>query len=367
MNIMHIITGDIWGGAESQTVSMLNELRKHRLNTFKVVTFNSGKVSKVLNESGFHVDIIDESENNAFDIVIKLRRIIKNQKICIVHTHGYKETLLGGVAAKLQGIESVVRTHHGIGVLESGFKHAILESFNRLLLTNHNIAVSNDLKQFLHKKKFNKDKVTVIHNAINPAVVKSTKNSEVVRSQLGISNDAIVIGGMGRMVAVKGYELFIKSAKLVLEKNNNTIFILCGSGPLLGELKFLIDKLTIGGRFRLLKFRDDAYDVLSIIDIFATTSFHEGIPMVLLEAMALEKAVVSTAVGGIPELINDGENGFLLSNRDPELLSKLLLTLCKDISLRQQIGKNAFKTIIEKFSPDFQAQQLIDLYQKVSS
>jgi glycosyltransferase involved in cell wall biosynthesis len=362
MNVLHIITGDLWAGAEAQAFAMLEGFQKSDAIALYVVTFNDGRLYSELKATGVYVELIEERKNHAMALVLKLRSILEKWKIEIVHAHGYKESFLGGLAARSIGVKAVVRTHHGRGVLAGNFKHTWIEWVNRVFLTDYSIAVSHELKQYLKTYHYKEPKIKVIHNAINPVNVKPHRRPEHVKSALGLSMTSLIIGSMGRMVSVKGYDVFIKGALAVANKIPNAMFILAGDGPLKNELQSMAQKLGIEKRFRFLGFRKDAYDVLSTFDIFVLTSLHEGVPMVLLEAMALNKPIVSTMVGGIPEIISDHENGLLIPCMCPDSLAEACISLCKDKALRTRLGANARKAIINNHNLDLLTEKVFSLY-----
>ena len=146
------------------------------------------------------------------------------------------------------------------------------------------------------------------------------------------------------------------------ERNKDIIFIVFGEGFLRKELEEKILKIGLKDRFLLPGFRKDFLSVLKDIDLFVLPSFTEGLPNVLLEAYALKKPVVATKVGGNPEIVLDGETGFLAPVQDPVKLSELILRLTQDATLRKEMGEKGYKYIKEKFNFAVQTQKIKDLY-----
>jgi len=366
INVCHIITGDLWAGAESQAYALIVGLSKAKGISLNVVTFNNGILVEKLIAIGIRVDVIPEKSNNLLKIVWHVYKILKSTETNILHTHGYKETFLGGLAARLCNIKSIVRTHHGKGVMEARVKHRFIEKLNRFFFIDSVIAVSEDLKAFLMSKKFKESIIRVIHNGIIANEVKPYREARYVKEELNIYDNAIVIGTMGRMVRIKGHKYFLEGAKEILKKNENVVFIIAGDGPLMNEVEKDVNYLGISKKVKLLGFRNDAYDIINICDIFALTSLHEGIPMVLLEAMYLGKAIVATRVGGIPEIISDHRNGLLIPAMDSKKFAAACLELIENRALREKIAANAKRDIETKYKNDHVVDKVEKLYRQFS-
>ncbi|OPL13842.1 MAG: hypothetical protein AVO38_12790 [delta proteobacterium ML8_D] len=362
VNVCHIISGDLWAGAESQAYTLIVGLFKAKGISPNVIVFNDGILLKKLMASGIRVDLISEKSNNLAKMVWRIYNILRSTGVEILHTHGYKETFLGGLAARLCNAKSIVRTHHGKGVMDAGLKHRLIEKLNAVCFMDRAIAVSEDLKAFLISKNFKESIITVIHNGILADEVCPRREGSDIRAELNIEDDTIVIGTVGRLVGVKGHKYFLEGAKEILAQNENVVFVVAGDGPLFHELETEVKKLGITKNVRLIGFREDVFDIINIFDIFALTSLHEGVPMVLLEAMLLGKAIVATRVGGIPEIISDSRNGLLTPPMDSEAFAAVSLKLIDNKSVREQLAKNAKKDAESRYIIEKVAHSMESLY-----
>jgi glycosyltransferase involved in cell wall biosynthesis len=167
------------------------------------------------------------------------------------------------------------------------------------------------------------------------------------------------------MVPIKAYDLFLSMAKEILKANSQARFMLVGDGPQKQLLRDMAEKMNIADRVIFPGFRDDIVDIINAFDIFVISSFHEGVPMALLEAMALKKAIVSTAVGGIREVIQDGVSGLLVPSQKPQALSDACLRILGDSNLRHRLEAAASRRIDEEFSIDTLRERIIRLYNEV--
>jgi L-malate glycosyltransferase len=367
LTVCHIISGDLWAGAEAQVYYLLNELVSGRHACVSVIAFNAGVMTEKLQLREIRTAVIKEKRRSIFSFMIEICRELAKVSPDIIHVHGYKEALFGGIAGKLCGTRSIVRTHHGKGVLEGSFKHRVLEFIIAHFLIKWNIAVSEDLKKTLVKKGIgNCARIRVIHNGVPISDILPSKSPKAIREQLGIPLRSIVIGTLGRMVRVKGHRCFLEAARRIIISKPNTIFILAGDGPLKSEALNYIKRQGLDENVKLLGFRSDPIDILSILDIFVLTSLHEGVPIVLLEAMALAKPIVATAVGGIPEVLENRVNAILIEPQDPVLLSSACLELMENAFLREIISKNVRRHLVQNLSIARNAEMVERFYREIA-
>jgi glycosyltransferase involved in cell wall biosynthesis len=164
---------------------------------------------------------------------------------------------------------------------------------------------------------------------------------------------------------VKGFDIFLEATGIIHENRPDTRFLLVGDGPRLEALKAQARESGADRYVIFPGFRDDIHDLLNCLDIFVVSSYHEGIPMVVLEAMTLGTVVVSTAVGGILEIIEDGRSGVLVDGVDPRMIAESCLKLAADDTLTGEIEVAAPRRIADKFGIDAQRQKIADVYREV--
>jgi len=268
----------------------------------------------------------------------------------IVHVNGFKENLLGGIAARITGVRAIVRTHHGKGMIGSSVKHNIMERINGRYLSDAAVAVSNDLKRYLVGFGLGEEKIAVIHNGIDRRPSLDSNKIESLRRDLKIGRGEKIVGTVGRLVPVKDHKTFIEAAKLILENEPCTGFMIVGDGPLRARLEQQAREAGIDSRVRFTGFRSDVHELLNIFDVFALTSIHEGIPMALLEAIAIGKPVVATSVGGVVEIVVDKRSGLLVEPENPQSFAGACIRVLRDGNLRESLSENAAATVKEKFT-----------------
>ena len=370
INVCHLISGDLWAGAEVQMFTVVTALNKAPELNVSAIVLNEGKLVSKLRKVGIEVKVIDESQYGFLQILRQAKKYLGGKNIDILHTHRYKENVIGALLKKGGSVRYIVQTVHGINEPLKWFKalKAKLYSSVNLYYTRKYfdkiLAVSDDIRNTLGKK-VDSDKLDTIHNAINPANIRITDTTEKIKHDLGINSIEHIIGSAGRMVPVKGYSVFLDMAKIILAKIPGTMFLLVGDGPLMEELKIKARRMGIGDQVLFLGFRNDIIDIINCLDIFVISSYHEGIPMALLEAMALKKAVVATAVGGINEIIENDISGLLVAPGGARSLADSCIKVLNDIGVKERLGAEAVKRINNEFVYDIQRDRIIDVYNEL--
>lgn len=370
IKVCYLISGDLWAGPEVQVHSLLVSLKTVPYLDISVIILNEGKLAEKLRKSEFEVRVIEESKHTFFKIFNLIKKELKDKEIDILHTHRYKENVLGVLLKKKCKIKHLVQTVHGIGEPFKGIKKLKINLYSKLNeyftrnYFNKVLTVSFDIQNKL-RKIITPEKLITIHNAINTANLKVTRSAIEVREELGVGKDHPLIGSVGRMVPIKGYDIFLKAAKVILEVKPEVKFILAGDGPLRSELEKMAEGMGLENAVKFPGFRDNILEIINCFDIFMISSYHEGIPIALLEAMALKKAIVATKVGGIKEIIKHNMSGFLVESGDAKGLASSCMKFLNNAETRKKIEIEARKRIKEEFSVEIQKERLLKLYNEV--
>ncbi len=372
IKVCHIVSGDLWAGAEVQMYTIAQSLSSDPKIDLFVILLNDKELAAKLRDLPVETLVIDEAKFGFRKITEKAFDALKGKSIDILHSHRYKENILAARLKKRLGIKYAVQTVHGASEPMSGLRKLKAKAYstiNRYYSRRYFdkiITVSADLRNQL-ESVFPENKLINIHNSVNRANLRVSKDRADVLKEFGIENDAIVIGTAGRMVPIKGYDIFIEMAKILSDKYPKSRFLLVGEGPLLADLKTRTADLGLTDKVIFPGFRKDVPDILNALDIFVISSHHEGIPMIVLEAMALNLAIVSTSVGGITEIIEPDISGILTKAGDPKALADSCEKLIADPSLRRRIQVAAGKRIENEYSAHIQKQRLVDLYTRLTT
>jgi protein-tyrosine-phosphatase len=232
------------------------------------------------------------------------------------------------------------------------------------------VAVSQSMAATLKASNYRASAVMHIHNGIDLRAVKASRAPDDVRRELGIGLEQLVIGTAGRLSPVKGHEHLVRAAQLIARREDRARFLFVGNGPLKGALRTLAADLGLDDRCTFVDLQDhprlSVYDVMRVMDVFVLPSLHEGIPMALLEAMALETPVVASAVGGIPEVITHRHDGLLVRSRNHGDLAEACLELIGNPELSRTFGGRARRVVHDRFSRDANGETVLDLYRHIA-
>jgi glycosyltransferase involved in cell wall biosynthesis/protein-tyrosine-phosphatase len=348
------MSADLWAGAEVQVATALSWLVQDANVRVSAVLFNDGRLAAELQALGIDVEVVDERRHGACGILAFLARFLRDRRIDIVHTHRYKDTLLGVMAAKLAGVPHVVRTVHGLAEPMRGWESAKLRAYTAMDRTalrwaaDRVVAVSRELADHLGQ-------------------VRARRPRDEVRGELGIDGRTLLIGTAGRLFPVKGQDDLVRAAELILRERSGARFLFVGGGPLRGELQARAAQLGIEHACRFVGERPDVHDLVAAMDIFVLPSLHEGIPMALLEAMALGRPAVASAVGGVPEVIGHHLNGLLVKPRRPHAIAAACLELAGKPEWSERVGLAGRRTVEAAFSHDISGRALVDEYRAVAA
>lgn len=274
------------------------------------------------------------------------------------------------VAARLAGARCVLGTFHVDSTYDlerkrSGLAHRATEWYSNRCL-HMAIAVSEATKRdWVRRSGIPADRVTTIHNGIDPDHFRRTFSHEAARAALGLPQDAIIVGGLGRLDAAKGFSHLIEAAAMLSSDFPNLVVAIAGNGPLREQLEAKAASLGISERVVFLGFQSNVNEVLDAFDVFALSSLCEALPFALLEAMSHELPTVGTTVGGVTEVIVPNETGFLVPPSDAAALARSLRPLLEASELRQRMGKAARERVIKQFHEADMVRKTMDVYREM--
>ena len=306
--------------------------------------------------------------------LVQIYRFIKREKFDIVHTHTPVAAFIARLAAKMAGTPSIVNTVHGFYFHEnmSSVPRKVFVALERFAgrVTDLTFCESDeDFETAVRERICPPDRIIAIGNGANLkkfdlGLLDNARNS--VRGELGLPRDADVVGIVGRIVERKGFVEFIRSMPRVLEAKPDTRFLVVGDAlpsdndSVKDEVKRLVDSFRIQDKVVFAGLRLDIAEVLSAMDVFVLPSYWEGMPGVVLEAMAMARPVVTTRVRGCREVTVDGETGILVPPRDVEALADAIVRLVSDKELARRMGHAGRMRVEERFDRDKVVRRQLD-------
>ncbi len=303
------------------------------------------------------------------NLVLALRQIWASHQVKLVHAHQYSPYFYAALTKYFYPGVKLLFEEHGRHYPET--KKPLKNLFNRLLLvpvTNAFVAVSQEVRERLRVYEGIPSKyVRVIYNGIPDVPPLSPEERAGLRQKFGFSEQDVVAAFVGRLDPIKNLPLFLKALYLARLKAPHLKGLIIGDGPEREKLTSLARALNLGEACLLAGFCPDGARVLQAADLFVLPSFSEGTSLALLEAMAGGLPAVATAVGGNPEIIKDGQTGFLVPSNDVPALAAALLILAEDRELRQKMGARARRLYLQRFTFEKMLSAYRNLYENMLS
>lgn len=350
--VLFVVTSLNIGGAERQLSHLLRHLSQSDFKPVVVCLKEKGPLAQEVSAMG--IPVYDQLLANKYDVRVlgKLISIIKKERPHILWTRSTGDKMFWGrLAAKLAGVPIILASIHFMG--EKGQARTIIGGLNKTLtpITDRFIAVSENQKRYLIEDEgLPAEKMVVIYNGIEWRTFLPQRSRSEMRKALGIPEKGWVIGQVAKLRSEKGHRIFLSAAQKVLQKRQDVIFLIIGDGPERKDLEAYSKKIHPGQAIRFLGDRQDLPDLLNAIDLGTLSSTMETFPNALLEYMAFALPVVAPNVGGIPEIIRDGVDGFLFPPGDADRMAYQLLSLLSNPDKAEEMGQEGLKRVKDSFS-----------------
>ncbi|MDD5130586.1 MAG: glycosyltransferase family 4 protein [Candidatus Omnitrophica bacterium] len=372
IKILYIITKLELGGAQKQLLSLIRGLNKQAYTVFLLTAKDGLLVEEALALDSLilhRAKFLERKINPLKDLLalIEIFNFIRKNQIQIVHTHSSKAGVLGRLAAALAGVKIIIHTVHGWSFHTHQFFIA-----NRLYLflekicaffTSKIIVVSNwDKNKGLDSSIGKKEQYVTIRYGIDYADFQKKESSDAVRRSLEVDAKDQVVGMIACFKPQKSPLAFVRLAFAVKKDLPSVKFVLAGDGILFPEVLCLIKKLHLEGQVILTGWRRDIPEVLSCLDVFVLTSLWEGLPIVVLEAMASGVPVAATDTGGIREVVISGKTGYLSRAQDIDSLKNQVIELLKNNQKREEFIKSSRNLVSAK---EFSTSTMVDMTEKL--
>lgn len=360
ISVLHIDSEKEWRGGQQQAAYLFE--RMHAMGYHTAMVSKPGSVMEsYCREKGlpfYPVAMRGELDASAG---AKIAALCRKQSFDILHLHS-AHALATGLWAKLffgklhliavRRVNSPIRKNRF-----SRFKYttAALDKI---------ICISDGIKRVLLNDSLNPEKLVTIHSGIDLEKFDGIKAPQDFRESIGIPQDHLVVGTVAALSAEKDYPNLLHAAEKILANHNNVTFCAVGDGPEKESMCDLARDLNLGSRFIFAGFRKDVGCLLKIFDIFVLPSYKEGLGTSILDAQALGLPVVACRTGGVPEIVFDGENGYLVPPRDSDALAKAIADLVDHPEKRRAFGERGLETV-QNFSIDKTVLMNIELYNQV--
>jgi glycosyltransferase involved in cell wall biosynthesis len=304
---------------------------------------------------------IDDRGPLDWRVVGALLEVCRRERVAIWHGHDYKSNLLGLLLRPLWPMRLVTTVH---GWVQRTSRTPLYYAVDRLCLPRYErvICVSTDLQQECLRRGVRPARCLLIENGVDTTTFARRGDRAEAKRQLGVSPRGMLIGAIGRLSEEKGFDLLIRAVANLLREGADVQLLIAGDGGQKTELQALIAELGCAERVRLLGYCADTRVLYEAFDIFALSSRREGLPNVVLEALAMGVPVVATRIAGVPRLIRHEENGLLVEPEAGEPLREALARLAGDAELRARLAQAGRKTVESNWSFEVRMQRVAALY-----
>jgi glycosyltransferase involved in cell wall biosynthesis len=289
--------------------------------------------------------------------------VLRRRRIDLIHTNSYVPGNYARLAAAVIGVPLIVDHWHGFSRL-SGKRRLICRLLGRV--TDLSLAVSRGVRDYVIEQcALDPDRVRVVHNGVDLDRLRRHRPRDLVRGELGLSKEARAVGLVARLDHWgKGHREFF-TALAGIKGRHPLEALIIGGGRREAEMRQLAESLGLAGRVHFLGQRDDVPDLLAALDLFVLPSHQEGVSLALLEAMAAGLPVIAAAVGGLPEVVADGESGLLIPAGDPEALAAALERLLGDPEFAAKLGSNARRQVEANYSAERLGREINEIYEEL--
>ncbi len=365
MKILLLTTHLNIGGISSYTISLAKALKVRGENVF--IASSGGELVPELEKIGIpHIklNILTKSELNpkVFKAVFEITKIVKKLNIDLIHSQTRVTHVAGFFASRLSGIKLVTTCH---GFFRKNIGRGLLPSWGVRV-----IAISEAVERHLIDDfQVDKRKISLIYNGIDvKKFLKdfSKEEKDALKDRFGIRKDCSIIGTIARFTPDKGHDILLYALCEILKEKKDIQLVFVGDGKEYSKVADLVVKLNLSGNVVFVRSQLDTVGILSIMDVFMfTPKRKEGLGIALLEALASGKPTVATNTGGIPSIIEDNINGFLVPPSNPRVLVEPVLKLLKDRDLYKKMSHAARQKVVEKFSIDGMVERIEKVYHEV--
>lgn len=363
IKILYLVDGFNIGGAEYNLLQMLEAMDREAYDITLCSFVDRGDLKPAYEALGFPLHIIARRWRFDLSIFKRLYRLIQKGRFDIIQTLLFYPDIIGAVMARLCRVPACIAwetaSHY-----DAFFKPPHRRLFYRLAMrwATCIVTVSEEAKKsVVAVERRPPEQIKVFPNGIDLARFERTAPA-ALRTEYQADGETMLIGVVARLDAIKGHSHLMEALSEVYKQHSNFQCLLIGDGECRDALTAQVRQLGLQDHVQFLGFRRDIPELLSVLDLFVLPSISEGLPTVVLEAMASTVPVIATRVGGIPEVIQSGENGMLVPSKDSTALAESILQLMNHPQLRSNIAAAGRKRVEEQYSFRRQMEQFETLY-----
>ncbi len=376
LKVLHLRTSAAFWGPDRQILQLIRPLRERGVAVDVLVLYrrpSEGPVAHPLvaqaREHGAMADQILDSGRWSHRVLAQVRRRIRSGRYDLLHTHEYKGNLIGGWSAWRLGVPSVASVR---GYTDRTLPLRIYKWLDlglTLRLFTRIVAVSEAVRRQVIRAGYPARRVLTLHDAVDATTFSPDRLQfgAQVREELGCTTDHLLVCAVGRLSPEKGHGYLLTAFREVIAAVPEAYLVLVGEGPLRSRLQSQAAGCDLSDHIIFAGYRDDVEAIIAASDLLVMPSLREGFGDPIIEAMALQRPVIASRVGGMVEIVRHGETGLLAPPGDPGALAQAIVHLLKDPQARERMGLRGRQVALREFSVGRLADALAGLYKELAS
>ena len=342
------------GGAERHALTLMTHLDRVRFAPSLLCIGQAGSLFDEVVAAGLPARALGRTRRQMPLALAEMVAHLRRTRPDVLVLRGANAEMLGRVAAVLAGVpRAVVWVHNNVDLAPRPRVRRLADRLLEPATSAYYGVAHGQLPYLTETLGYPPEKVRIIHNGVDAARFAPRAcggRDRALAAEFGVGLDEPLVGIVAVLRPEKDHATFLRAARLVLDREPRARFLVVGRGPLQGELQALADELGLADRVIFAGARNDVPEILALLDVFVLSSYTEAAPMAILEAMAAGRPAVCTAVGGVPEMVDDGVTGFLVPPREPAVLADRLVRLVRDPELARGMGRAARGKLVAEFT-----------------
>ncbi len=357
------------GGAERVLLEIVRRMPRDRFRC-SVATFKSDLQISALETLAVPLHVLPLRKTydfSALKMAFRLHKVIRKENVSVVHTFFETSDLWAAPIAKLSGVPVIVSSRRDMGILRTHKHHLAYSWVNPIF--HRVLAVSDEVRFYgISHDRVPPSRIETLYNGVDLAELDAKALEFDARALLGLPPQTPVISTLANIRKVKGIDVLLRTASIVCRQVPDAKFLIVGrtlESKTMAELESLVKELNLGDNVHFLGPRENPYAVLRASNVFCLPSRSEGFSNALIEAMGCGLPVVATRVGGNPEAVREGKEGFLVASEDAEAMARQILLLLSQREMALRMGKEARATVETRFSMEGMMRRLTSLYSEL--
>jgi len=358
--ILFVVDDFSEGGAATVIFDLISGLDRERFIPVLGCLDGVGVLGERLRDMGIKVVFLDRQPGLDIGLMGRIRRLIREEKIHLVHAHQYTAFFYTSLASLSGGFRTIIFTEHGRIYPDYVRPKRVIVNKLVVPLISQVIAVSRSVQESLMTyEKIPGKKIDIIVNGVRPEKFQLKGAGKEIRKEFGVSQQETVIAIIARLCDYKNHENLIRALAIAHLKNPQITLLIIGDGPLRQELETLSEQLGLNDKVLFTGVRHDVPQILNAVDIVALCSYYEGTSITVLEAMAAGKPVIASRIMGNCDVVEDQKTGLLVSTDDLEEIAAAITRLADSPALRREMGQAGYQKCLKYYT----VEQMVDKYE----